>query len=103
MGFDFGRTFKTRWSRLDGPIPHAIIATAAVLGGVFGLGFVPWVMGAANTAWWTLWEVVTGVIHGKGPFPWSGKWGWRKRMEMLFPIAIGWAVTGGLYAWMVFG
>lgn len=90
--------FSTDWSRLDGPLAHVAISTIALIPLLLFTPLPWWFWLAVNTAGWTLWEMVSGALDGKGANPFSGRWGWRKRSEMIAPILSGSFVCGAFYA-----
>ncbi len=86
------------WRRLDGPEFHVIIAVVLMTSAwVFAPGWAMYVAACVNTIGWIAYECIQGQVTGKGANPFSDRWGWRKRSEMLAPIAAGWMV---FFSWL---
>lgn len=86
--FDF-----SGWRRLDGPEFHAIIAAILVFAASFYMH--PGIVFIINTAGWYALEAWQGRMTDKGINPFSDRWGGRKKMELLTPIAVGATVAVG--------
>lgn len=86
------------WRRLDGPEFHAIIAAIVVVAGLWA-GLSPLLALAANTVGWYALEAWQGNRDDKGVNPFSGRWGWRKRLELSAPIVTGAVVVAVVMAW----
>lgn len=87
------------WRRLDGPEFHAIIAVVGVVGGVYLLKMPVLAAGFINAVGWYMLEAGQGMRDDKGVVPWSDRWGWRKRSELIVPIVVGSVVAAGLGVW----
>lgn len=86
------------WKRLDGPEFHVIIAVLVIgLVWVFAPSWAMYLVIAVNTVGWVAYECIQGAVMGKGANPFSSRWGWRKRSEMLAPVAAGWTM---LFMWL---
>jgi len=85
------------WKTLDGFEFHVIIAAVLMTAAIyFGLNI--FIALAINTIGWYALEAFQGIRDDKGANPFSGKWGWRKRFELIAPVVTGFVVTGVAYA-----
>ena len=79
------------WKRFDGFEFHSLLTMVVVPVSLIWLA--PWQAFLLNTAGWFVYEGIQGLATGKGMNPFSDRWGWRKRLELIAPELTGAIIT----------